>query len=87
MGKLSVFFLNNSEHSEQVSLEIKGRDVKDRLYLYQMTQKLASAPGFCLQPIESGQDEAGRRLVALPGKSISVLSNYYLTSKDPGVIE
>ena len=86
-GKLSVFFLNNSEHSEQVSLEIKGRDVKDRLYLYQMTQKLALAPGFCLEPIESEQDKAGRRLVALPGKSISVLSNYYLTSKDPGVIE
>jgi hypothetical protein len=86
-GKLSVFFLNNGEHSEQVSLEIKGRDTKDKLYQYQMTQKLASAPGFCREPIESVQDEAGRRLVALPGKSISVLSNYYLTSKDPGVIE
>jgi hypothetical protein len=86
-GKLSVFFLNNSEHSEQVSLEIKGRDTKDKLYLYQMTQKLALAPGFCLEPIESEQDKAGRRLVALPGKSISVLTNYYLTSKDPGVIE
>jgi Cellulase (glycosyl hydrolase family 5) len=86
-GNLSIFFLNNSEHSEQVSLEIKGRDTKDKLYLYQLTQKLASDPGFCLEPINSEQDGPGRRLIGLPGKSISVLSNYYLTSKDPGVIE
>ncbi len=86
-GELSIFLLNKGGLSERVSIDIKGHHADSKLYLYQVSQKTISDAGFRLEPVEIQPEERGRRLITLPGKSISVLTNYYLTSKDPGIIE
>ena len=86
-GALSIFLLNSGGTPERVTVEIKSHDMKGKLYLYQVSQKLVSNSNFHLEPTESLLDSIGHRSLSLPEKSISVLTNYYLTSDDPGVIE
>lgn len=85
-GELSVFLLNKGGLSERVSIDIKGHHAESKLYLYQASQKIVSENDFRLEPIEIQPEKGGRRFITLPKKSISVLTNYFLTSKDPGII-
>jgi hypothetical protein len=85
-GELSVFLLNKGGLSERVSIDIKGHHAESKLYLYQVSEKIVSQNDFRLEPIEIQPENGGRRFITLPKKSISVLTNYFLTSKDPGII-
>ncbi|MGA9121004.1 MAG: cellulase family glycosylhydrolase [Bacteroidota bacterium] len=85
-GELTVFLLNNGGSTKTVSVTIEGRDTGGDLYLYQVTKELVSDADFHLEPIETHQEAGGHRSITLPGKSISVLTDYHLTSQDPGII-
>jgi hypothetical protein len=85
-GELSVYFLNNSQASRHVSVKIDGRDSHRKMYLYQVSEKLVSNGNFSLEPMPALPESAGKRSVTLPPKSISVLTDYHLTPKDPGII-
>ncbi len=85
-GELSIYFLNSSQASRHVSVKIDGRDSHRKIYLYQVSEKLVSNGNFSLEPMPALPEAAGKRSVILPPKSISVLTDYHLTSKDPGII-
>ena len=85
-GELSVFFLNKSRASCRMTVEIVGHDVHREMHFYQVSEKKISADGFSMDPAPAAPNALGVRSVTLPPKSISVLTNYYLTSKDPGII-
>jgi Cellulase (glycosyl hydrolase family 5) len=86
-GELSIYFLNNGRTSRRVSVEINGHDPRRRMYLYQVSAKHVSDGDFSLDPMTASPEAMDRRSVSLPPKSISVLTNYYLTAKDPGIIQ
>jgi hypothetical protein len=86
-GDLSVFLLHKGEQSRRVSVDMNGHNAESKLYLYQVSQKTVFDKAFRLEPIEIKPEKGGRRSIKLPEKSISVLTNYYLTSTDSGIIE
>ncbi len=86
-GELNILFLNNGGFPKLVAVDIKGHDAKRNMFLYQVTQKLVSDTRFSLEPAETLPNEKGKRVIILPKKSISVLTNYYLTSDDSGIIQ
>jgi len=84
VGELSIFLLNPSNEDRQVSLEIKSFPGK-QMNVYQVTQDLVTQPGFelnALQHFKSSQ----KKTVALPAKSITTVSSYWLTHRDNGII-
>jgi Cellulase (glycosyl hydrolase family 5) len=86
-GELTAILLNSGEADHNVQIEINGHRHDGRLYLYQVTREIPGGPDPNLEPSEMSADNSGQIAALLPAKSISVLTNYRLTSEDNGIFE
>ena len=85
-GALSVYFINKGATSKRLLIRIAGHHSPGEMYLYQASERLVAASNFSLEPAIVPSNNSHERLLTLPAKSISVLTDYYLASKDPGII-
>lgn len=82
-SKLSVFLLNISAETLHVKLHLVPESDRP-LYIYQVSESILAEPKFQLNPWPQPiQTEA--RLI-LPAKSITTVTNYFLSHQDRGII-
>lgn len=82
-GNLSVFLLNLSDEPLLVNLHLSPQSAK-LLYVYQVSKSMFAKPNFQLNP--RPQTLQADPLLTLPAKSITTVTNYYLTHQDKGII-
>jgi hypothetical protein len=87
-GNMTVIVLNKSAHQEQMTLEVPQNLGKPEFYKYQVTEASVRDPGYQMSPLQSFQISPTQSGIAdkLPPESITVYSNYHLSSNDPGTI-
>lgn len=87
-GSMTVIVLNKSDHEETVLLEIPKNAGKPDFFKYLVTEVSVSDPKYRMPPMESFQVRPTAPVIAdtLPPASITVYSNYHLSSDDFGII-
>jgi Cellulase (glycosyl hydrolase family 5) len=86
-GNITVVLLNLRNTEIELDFGLKGIDEKKIFSFYQVTESAVCSPEFELNPLMRISGLNRNRQIVLPPQSISVLSTYHLTQKDPGVIE
>ncbi|MGW8317166.1 MAG: cellulase family glycosylhydrolase [Bacteroidales bacterium] len=83
-GLLSVFLLNKSGKAINVEVGFSG-EIPGELHLYQVSKEIINAPGFEMNKVKS-YGEGEKCALLLPPKSISVITQHSLDSKDKGIV-
>jgi hypothetical protein len=83
-GALSVFLLNKSGKSVHVEVGFSG-EIRGEMYLYQVSKEIIHTPGFELNKVRS-YVEGEKCAILLPPRSISVITQHSLDSKDKGIV-
>jgi hypothetical protein len=78
-GEITTYILNKGEKESEINLSISGaRDKK--FFLYQVTGQQAVMPGFRMDPVKEFTVSDKKDIVLkIPAKSISTLTNIYVT--------
>ncbi len=87
-GNMTVIVLNKSAREEELTLGIPENAGKPDFYKYQVTEASVKDPKYQMSPLQSFQIHQAQSSIndKLPPESITVYSNYHLSSDDPGVI-
>ena len=85
---MTVIVLNKSAHEEAMTLEIPSDKGKPDFYKYQVTEALVKNPKYEMSSLASFHIHPAQLAIndTLPPESITVYSNYHLSSNDPGII-
>jgi hypothetical protein len=81
-GALTVLVLNPADEAVPASLEVTGAPGKP-LHLYQVEESTLG-PSFRMEPLRAVDPKAPAQL-ALPGRSVTVLTSFVRAHADPGV--
>jgi hypothetical protein len=81
--RLTVFVLNQGSDAVEASATFAGS--RDRLFLYQVEEK-DLVEGMVLSPKERLEPSPGPRVLALPPRSLTVITAFDLGPDDPGVV-
>ncbi len=82
-GRLTAFILNQGSDPVEASIDFEG--TSDRLFLYQVEEK-DLVEGTTLVPKERFPPSSTPRMLALPARSLSVLTAFDLGPEDPGIV-
>lgn len=85
-NQLTAIILNGENRPVDAAVRILNRKPETNLNLYQVTSRSAGDPDFNLEPAKVSSATGGVLSIELPGESISVLSDYSLTSEENGVL-
>jgi hypothetical protein len=87
-GNMTVIVLNKSANKEELTLRLPMNTGKSDFHKYQVTEALVKSPGYQMSPVASFNISAAQPAITdtLPPASITVYSNYHLSSNDPGII-
>lgn len=87
-GNMTVIVLNKSGNEEALTLGLPENTGKPDFHKYQVTEALVKSPGYQMSPVAFFSVSSAQQAIVdtLPPASITVYSNYHLSSNDPGVM-